>query len=60
MATWDHPESGRGSTLAFYARLGHPVIVVYLTSGEVGISGKSHDEAAASRTAGCQAACRIL
>src|SRR5256885_1351204 len=56
----DDPESGCGGTLAQYAALGHPVTVVYLTRGERGISGKSLDEAAAIRSAECQAACRIM
>jgi N-acetylglucosamine malate deacetylase 1 len=56
----DDPESGCGGTLARYAALGHRVTIIYLTRGEAGISGKSHDEAAAIRTAECEAACRIL
>ena len=56
----DDPESGCGGTLARYAALGHTVAIVYLTRGEAGVRGKSHDEAAAIRTAECQAACKIL
>ena len=56
----DDPESGCGGTLARYAALGAGVTIVYLTRGEAGIPHKSHDEAAAIRTAECQAACRIL
>ena len=56
----DDPESGCGGTLARYAALGHSVTVVYLTRGEAGIPGKSHDEAGAIRAAECVAACRIL
>jgi len=56
----DDPESGCGGTLTQYAALGHAVTVVYLTRGERGISGKSLDEAAAIRSAECQAACRIM
>jgi LmbE family N-acetylglucosaminyl deacetylase len=56
----DDPESGCGGTLARYAAEGHQVTVVYLTRGEAGIPGKSHDEAAAIRTAEAEAACRIL
>src|SRR2546430_10267833 len=47
----DDPESGCGGTLARYAALGHAVMVVYLTRGERGISGKSLDEAATIRSA---------
>jgi LmbE family N-acetylglucosaminyl deacetylase len=56
----DDPESGCGGTLARYAAAGHSVAIVYLTRGEAGIQGKSHDEAAAIRSAECEAACRIL
>jgi len=56
----DDPESGCGGTLARYADAGHAVTIVYLTRGEAGIPGKSHEQAAAIRTAECEAACRIL
>jgi LmbE family N-acetylglucosaminyl deacetylase len=56
----DDPESGCGGTLARYVGLGHHVTIVYLTRGEAGIDGKSHKEAAAIRTAECEAACKIL
>jgi len=56
----DDPESGCGGTLARYAALGHAVTVIYLTRGEAGIAGKSHDEAAGIRSAECSAACKIL
>jgi LmbE family N-acetylglucosaminyl deacetylase len=56
----DDPESGCGGTLARYAAAGHQVAVVYLTRGEAGIQGKSHDEAAAIRTREAEAACKIL
>jgi len=56
----DDPESGCGGTLALYAGLGHAVTVIYLTRGEAGIPGKSHEQAAAIRTAECEASCRIL
>jgi LmbE family N-acetylglucosaminyl deacetylase len=36
------------------------VTVIYLTRGEAGIKGKSHDEAAAIRTGEAESACRIL
>ena len=56
----DDPESGCGGTIARYTDLGHEVAILYLTRGEAGIPGKSHDEAAAIRTAECQKACEIL
>jgi LmbE family N-acetylglucosaminyl deacetylase len=42
----DDPESGCGGTLAKFANAGHDVTIIYLTTGEAGIEGKSHDEAA--------------
>ena len=56
----DDPESGCGGTLAKCAAAGHRVSVIYLTRGEAGIAGKSHDEAAAIRTAEAEAACTVL
>jgi len=56
----DDPESGCGGTLARYAAAGHRVTIVYLTRGEAGIPGKPHEEAAAIRSAECEAACKIL
>jgi LmbE family N-acetylglucosaminyl deacetylase len=56
----DDPESGCGGTLARFAETGHHVTIVYLTRGEAGIRGKSHDEAAAIRTAEAEEACKIL
>ena len=56
----DDPESGCGGTLALYAGLGHAVTIVYLTRGEAGIPGKSHEQAAVIRTAECEASCKIL
>jgi LmbE family N-acetylglucosaminyl deacetylase len=56
----DDPESGCGGTMALYASLGHEVLALYLTRGEAGIPGKTHDEAAAIRTAESMRACEIL
>lgn len=56
----DDPETGGGATLARYAEAGHRVSIVYLTRGEAGIDGKSHNEAARIRTAEAEKACRIL
>jgi len=54
------PEAGCGGTMARYADAGHDVVALYLTRGEAGVSGKSHAEAAAIRTAEAEAACRVL
>src|SRR5690349_4144901 len=56
----DDPESGCGGTLARLASLGHDVTIIYLTRGEAGIEGKSHQEAAAIRSDEAMAACKIL
>jgi LmbE family N-acetylglucosaminyl deacetylase len=56
----DDPETGCGGTIARYTDLGHEVVVIYLTRGEAGIEGKSHEEAARIRTQEAQKACEIL
>jgi LmbE family N-acetylglucosaminyl deacetylase len=56
----DDPESGCGGTLAKLAALGHEVTIIYLTTGEAGINGVSHEEAARIRKQEAINACRIL
>ena len=56
----DDPESGCGGTLALLAQAGHAVTCCYLTTGEAGIAGKSHAEAAGIRRAEAETACRLL
>lgn len=56
----DDPESGCGGTLAKFVKAGHDVTIIYLTTGEAGIPGKSHDEAAAIRKQEAINACKIL
>ncbi len=56
----DDPESGCGGTMALFASEGHEVISAYLTRGEAGIDGKSHEEAARIRTDEALKACKIL
>jgi LmbE family N-acetylglucosaminyl deacetylase len=56
----DDPESGCGGTLAKLAAMGHEVSIVYLTTGEAGIPGKTHDEAAAIRKQEAINASKIL
>ncbi len=56
----DDPESGCGGTLAKLRSAGHDVTVIYLTTGEAGIPGKSHDDAAAIRKQEAINACKIL
>lgn len=56
----DDPETGCGGTLARLASEGYEVTIVYLTRGEAGIVGKSHDDAALIRSKEAEAACKIL
>ena len=56
----DDPETGCGATLARYSARGHNVTIIYLTRGEAGVSGKTHEEAARIRTGEALKACRIL
>jgi LmbE family N-acetylglucosaminyl deacetylase len=56
----DDPETGAGGTMARYSLLHHDVVCLYLTRGEAGIVGKSHEESARIRTAEAESASRIL
>jgi N-acetylglucosamine malate deacetylase 1 len=56
----DDPESGCGGTLRLLVEQGAEVTAVYLTRGEAGIDGKTHEEAARIRSAEAEQACRIL
>src|SRR5436853_1917350 len=56
----DDPESICGGTLAKFAAAGHDVTIIYLTRGEAGIEGRSHDEAADIRSKEAIAASKIL
>jgi len=56
----DDPETGCGGTMALLANQGHEVVSLYLTRGEAGIPGKSHDDAASIRTKEAKKACEIL
>jgi LmbE family N-acetylglucosaminyl deacetylase len=56
----DDPESGCGGTLAKLANTGHEVTIIYLTTGEAGIPGTGHDEAARIRKQEAINACIIL
>jgi len=56
----DDPESGCGGTLAKLANAGHEVTIIYLTTGEAGIPGTNHDDAARIRKQEAINACKIL
>lgn len=55
----DDPETAAGGTMCLLSDAGHEVVSVYLTRGEAGIRGKSHEEAAAIREAEARAACAV-
>jgi len=56
----DDPESGCGGTLAKLANAGNDVTIIYLTTGEAGIPGTGHDDAARIRKQEAINACKIL
>lgn len=56
----DDPESGCGGTLAKMTAQGHEVTIIYLTTGEAGIPGKTHDGAASIRKQEAINASKIL
>jgi LmbE family N-acetylglucosaminyl deacetylase len=58
----DDPELSAGGTIARYTDLGHEVVCVYLTRGEMGIlkEKKTPQETAAIRSAECEKACSLL
>ncbi|GHU59151.1 PIG-L domain-containing protein [Spirochaetia bacterium] len=56
----DDPETCCGGTMVRFAAAGYEVVSAYLTRGEAGIEGKSHEEAAKIRTAEALEACEIM
>ena len=56
----DDPETGCGGTILRYTQAGHEVTSFYLTRGEAGIPGTSHEEAARIRTAELRQSCEIM
>ena len=56
----DDPESICGGTMILLAEQGHEVVSAYLTRGEAGIPGKSHEAAAQVRTKEALDACKIM
>ena len=55
----DDPETAAGGTMCLLSDAGHEVVSVYLTRGEAGIKGKSHDEAAVIREGEARSACKV-
>ena len=56
----DDPETMCGGTMLKLKAMGTEVVSVYLTSGEAGIKGKSHDEARTIRQAEALQACKTM
>ena len=56
----DDMETAAGGTMARYADQGHEVVALYLTRGEAGMKGKSHEEAGAIRSSQAEKSCAIL
>ena len=56
----DDPETGCGGTMIRLKQAGYEVVAVYMTKGEAGISGKTHEESAAIRVNEATKASEIL
>ena len=56
----DDPETGCGGTMIVLKQAGYDVVSVYMTKGEGGIVGKTHDEAASIRVKEGEKASAIL
>ena len=56
----DDPETTCGGTILTLKEAGYEVVVVYMTRGQSGVKGKSHEEAAAIRTQECLNACEVM
>ena len=56
----DDPESMCAGTMLKLKALGAEVVAVYLTSGEAGIVGKTHEQARTIRQAEARKACEVL
>ena len=56
----DDPETGCGGTMIRLKQAGYEVVAVYMTKGEAGISGKTHEESATIRVKEATKASEIL
>lgn len=56
----DDPETMCGGTMLKLKAMGVEVVSVYLTSGEAGIRGKSHEESRTIRQAEARKACEVM
>ena len=56
----DDPETGCGGTMLVLKQAGYEVVSVYMTKGEAGIPGKTHEESSAIRVAEATKASEML
>jgi LmbE family N-acetylglucosaminyl deacetylase len=56
----DDPETGCGGTMILLKQAGYEVVTVYMTKGEAGIVGKSHEESACIRVEEATRASQML
>lgn len=56
----DDPETGCGGTMVLLKQAGYEVVSVYMTKGEAGIVGKTHEESVAIRVEEATNASRVL
>ena len=56
----DDPETACGGTMILLKQAGYEVVSVYMTKGEAGIVGKSHEESAAIRVKEATCASQML
>ena len=56
----DDPETGCGGTMILLKQAGYEVVSVYMTKGEAGIQGKTHEESAAIRVEEATKASQVL
>ena len=56
----DDPETGCGGTMILLQQAGYEVVSVYMTKGEAGIQGKTHEESAALRVKEATEASKML
>ena len=56
----DDPETGCGGTMLVLKKAGYEVVSVYMTKGEAGIPGKTHEESSAIRVAEATKASEML
>lgn len=56
----DDPETGCGGTITVLKNAGYDVVVLYMTRGEAGVPGWSHEKASATRMKEAMQACEIF